>query len=562
MYLKMFGLQEKPFHITPNPRFIFLSKNHKEAFAHLLYGVQQRVGFMALVGEVGTGKTTVLRTLLQQLEDSDCRVALVFNPCLSSLELLQTIHREFGIPFNPAEGNLARLHDSLNRFLLEQRQAGQTVVLVIDEAQNLDPTVLEQLRLLSNLETETDKLLQLIIVGQPELGQMLERHELRQLKQRLVVRYRLTTMDAEDTSTYIRHRLRVAGHRGTALFSAAALKQIYALTRGLPRLINILCDRALLVAYTREENSVDRRCIDEARAELAGEPLRPRIRPVFALLLILALLAGGTWLFYRELAPEMRSQTAMAPVPIPTRPDSEPPAAEAAKAPESPPAAAPVRVDPKLVDSLKQRIGEIGEAESARQAASAVLQLWGRAELSDFDPGVFRPMEAAVRSRNLSAIRFVGSRRQLLELDTPAILTLVLPNQQGKRYLALLKVKGQEVLIQPALSEDGWLPLAYLDHLWFGKAVIPWSNFEKLPFLDSPGATGDGVRRTQELLSMAGYPQLQPTGMYDAETIAAVSDLQKRTGLAPDGRIGAQTLLEIYRLIGLQMPQISEEVTQ
>ncbi|NCP77621.1 MAG: AAA family ATPase, partial [Desulfuromonadales bacterium] len=165
MYLKTFGLQEKPFHITPDPRFVFLSKNHKEAFAHLLYGIQQRVGFLSLIGEVGTGKTTVLRTLLRQLERSEYQVALIFNPCLSELELLHTIHREFSIACPLQESNLSRLHDSLNRFLLAERQAGKTVVLVIDEAQNLAPRVLEQLRLLSNLETETDKLLQLVIVG-------------------------------------------------------------------------------------------------------------------------------------------------------------------------------------------------------------------------------------------------------------------------------------------------------------------------------------------------------------------------------------------------------------
>ncbi len=229
MYLKMFGFQEKPFHITPNPRFIFLSKKHKEAFAHLLYGVQQRVGFLSLIGEVGTGKTTVLRTLLRQLEQADYQIALIFNPCVSALELLQSIHREFGIPYRDRESNFASLHESLNRFLLEERQHGKTVILVIDEAQNLDPAVLEQLRLLSNFETETDKLLQLIIVGQPELDEVLGRHELRQLEQRLIVRYRLTNMDAEDTASYVNHRLKVAGYKGGGLFTEKALRQIYRL---------------------------------------------------------------------------------------------------------------------------------------------------------------------------------------------------------------------------------------------------------------------------------------------------------------------------------------------
>ena len=169
MYLEMYGFEEKPFHITQNPRFIFLSKIHKEAFAHLLYGIQQRVGFLSLSGEIGTGKTTVLRTLLGQLEDSEYRVALIFNPCLTALELLQTIHREFGIDYDSEATNLVELLESLNRFLLQQREEGKTVVLVVDEAQNLAPNVLEQLRLLSNLETETEKLIQMVLVGQPEL---------------------------------------------------------------------------------------------------------------------------------------------------------------------------------------------------------------------------------------------------------------------------------------------------------------------------------------------------------------------------------------------------------
>ncbi len=239
---RQYDFVEKPFHITPNPRFIFLSKNHKEAFAHLLYGVQQRVGFLSLTGEVGTGKTTVLRTLLDQLEESAYRVALIFNPCLSAQEMLQTIHREFSIEFDTERANLVDLHDSLNRFLLQQREIGITVVLVVDEAQNLDPKVLEQLRLLSNLETETEKLIQMILVGQPELDDLLQRNDLRQLRQRLAVRYQLRPMGADDTARYVLHRIRVAGCTQTSLFSGKSLAKIYRLTKGTPRLINILCD--------------------------------------------------------------------------------------------------------------------------------------------------------------------------------------------------------------------------------------------------------------------------------------------------------------------------------
>jgi len=209
MYCHYFGFREKPFNITPNPRFLYLSKNHKEAFAHLLYGINSHAGFIELTGEVGTGKTTVLRTILEQLDDDSHRTAIILNPCLSALELLRNINREFGIAHEGLENGA--LLEELNRFLLQENRAGRTIVLVIDEAQNLAPAVLEQIRLISNLETESDKLIQILLAGQPELNTLLARAELRQLAQRITVRYHLLPMDFEDSSSYIRHRLQVAG---------------------------------------------------------------------------------------------------------------------------------------------------------------------------------------------------------------------------------------------------------------------------------------------------------------------------------------------------------------
>ncbi|MCF6180159.1 MAG: AAA family ATPase, partial [Geopsychrobacter sp.] len=399
MYLKMFGLKEKPFHITPNPRFIFLSKKHKEAFAHLLYGVRQRVGFLSLVGEVGTGKTTVLRTLLRQLEQANYQVALIFNPCLSALELLQSIHREFGIPYQEGDRNLASLHDTLNDFLLEQRKQGKTVVLVIDEAQNLDPAVLEQLRLLSNLETATDKLLQLIIVGQPELDEVLNRRELRQLKQRLAVRYRLTTMDAEDTVAYIRHRLKIAGFGGAKLFTDKALKKIYRLTDGLPRLINILCDRALLVAYTNEQHLVDPKVIAEAQRELSGGDLVKRRRwpwaVVLGLICVLAFLFG----YFRPSFLGSAQHTSAAIT------DSEA-ALPLTSARRQQAFAVKEIIDLQRLEALKQKVASFGEAESAKISISAVLQRWGNPALKNYTAKVYHPLEGALRDQGMNTIRF------------------------------------------------------------------------------------------------------------------------------------------------------------
>jgi general secretion pathway protein A len=254
MYCDFFGFSEKPFTITPNPQFIYLSGNHREAFAHLLYGIDSHAGFIAMTGEVGTGKTTVLRTLLTQLDPETYRSALIFNPCLSGEQLLASICREFGVESD--ERNSFGYLDALNRFLVEQHSAGRTVVLVVDEAQNLVPEVLEQVRMISNLETERDKLIQIILAGQPELNDILARHDLRQLNQRITVRCHLTPMGIHDAGDYIRHRLKVSGCRIPGLFSAGAIQQIYRFSRGVPRLINVICEQALVMAWTRESDIV------------------------------------------------------------------------------------------------------------------------------------------------------------------------------------------------------------------------------------------------------------------------------------------------------------------
>lgn len=278
MYCNYYGFREKPFNITPNPRFLYLSKNHKEAFAHLLYGINSHAGFIELTGEVGTGKTTVLRTILEQLDDDSHRTAIILNPCLSSLELLRNINREFGIAHAGLENGA--LLEELNHFLLLENRAGRTIVLVIDESQNLAPAVLEQIRLISNLETESDKLIQILLAGQPELKTLLARPELRQLAQRITVRYHLLPMDFEDSSNYIVHRLQVAGGGGWIHFSAAALKRIYTFAKGSPRLINIACDRALLIGYTEDTGEISAGIAASAIKELIRQEQRHGLKPI------------------------------------------------------------------------------------------------------------------------------------------------------------------------------------------------------------------------------------------------------------------------------------------
>lgn len=273
MYQNYFGFREPPFTLTPNPEFLFLSRCHQEAYAHLLYAIESRAGFIELSGEVGTGKTTIVRTLLAQLEPETYTSAFIFNPTLSPLGLLQEINREFGIFSASSESR--ELHQALNEFLLQENAANRTVVLVIDEAQNLSRDVLEQVRLISNLETEREKLIQIVLVGQPELRNLLARDDLRQLRQRITIRYHLERMDEADIHDYIRHRIRIAAEgKEPVVFTKAAVQRIARNSKGLPRLINSICDRALLLAYTKDAREISTQMTTVAIADLSKEVKR------------------------------------------------------------------------------------------------------------------------------------------------------------------------------------------------------------------------------------------------------------------------------------------------
>ncbi|MDE2147668.1 MAG: AAA family ATPase, partial [Burkholderiales bacterium] len=267
MYAPYFGLSKEPFSIAPDPRFLYMSERHREALAHLLYGLDGGGGFVLLTGEIGAGKTTVCRCFLEQVP-AHCVLAYVFNPKLSAIELLQTVCAEFGIAM-PAEAGSVKAHvDALNAFLLAAHAQGRQAVLVIDEAQSLDAAVLEQLRLLTNLETAERKLLQIVLVGQPELRELLARPELEQLAQRVIARCHLGALSAAETPQYIRHRLAVAGPAAAMPFDEAALAGIHALTGGVPRRINLLADRALLGAYAQGRARVDRATVRQAAREV------------------------------------------------------------------------------------------------------------------------------------------------------------------------------------------------------------------------------------------------------------------------------------------------------
>ena len=512
MYLEFFGFAEKPFSITPNPRFIFLSKTHREVFAHLLYGIRNHAGFIEVIGEVGTGKTTVLRTLLGQLGGDGYRLAFIFNPSLSALELLRAVNREFGLASDGLSAG--ELLNHLNAFLLEENRAGRTVVLVIDEAQNLAPAVLEQIRLISNLETETDKLIQIVLVGQPELGRLLGRSELRQLAQRITVRYQLQPLDYDDTCAYVDHRLAVAGWSGGKIFTPDALHAIHRHSRGIPRLINVLCDRALVVAYGEERREVTAAMLAQARRELRrddGRGARRWPRWVAAGALLGAIVASGVVLL---------------------RPASVSPVATMA------------------VQSAESAGVPVG-APAPAAALSPLLTIWRVAPLPAQAPVVLPDGLATLAGeRDLGVLRVRGALDTLLRLDTPALL--LLRGEEELRYAALTGRSGERVRLEIAGRGAIWMPVAQLAADYSGEAYLFWRNPLAIPTRDGGWRGTVAASRLQRLLG------LTPDGRFDDRTRAALLAFQRDHGLKEDGVPGPQTLLALYQEAGgYGLPRLS-----
>jgi general secretion pathway protein A len=281
MYQEFYGLRERPFALTPDPQFFYLSENHWTAIESLLYGINQREGFMVLTGDIGTGKTTLCRALLEKL-GKDVKTAVIFNSFLTEKELLKSILQDLGLPSKRMSNK--EMIDQLNGFLIDRLSQGENVTLIIDESQNLSIPVLERIRMLSNLETEKEKMLQIVLLGQLELEQKLQSDQLRQLNQRITIRYRLLPLTRAETESYIHHRLLVAGAKGSVTFSKAALDEIYQFSRGTPRLINLLSDRALLGGFVAQTPQIDREIVNKAKKSLLGDELRPAPSPFISVL--------------------------------------------------------------------------------------------------------------------------------------------------------------------------------------------------------------------------------------------------------------------------------------
>jgi general secretion pathway protein A len=539
MYTAFYGLREKPFSLAPDPRYLFLSASHREALAHLLYGIEEGEGFIEVIGQVGTGKTTLCRTLLDRI-GSDAEIAYIFNPSPSEIELLAAINKELGLP--TAVRTRTELLDALNHFLLEKNAAGRRVLLVIDEAQNLDPSVLEQVRLLSNLETDRAKLLQIVLIGQPELEENLARSDLRQLRQRITVRWNLRALSRDEVREYVEHRLSVAGLADPRIFTPSAVRALARRSKGIPRLVNALADRALLAGYTEGRREIDGRLVRRAARELPATELSPW-RELTGLRVGVAagLVAAGLVLGL--------AVTAFAP-----RATEPPPAVPAtAAAPPAPPAMsiAPVSAAP----GLEARVEALTQNGSAADALQSLLLTWGYEKPIDgeLDPDLFPD---AVRSiAPLSVLATRASADMLASLDLPAVLELE-PRAGERRYVALLGLDEAGGARVGYAGEEIEIGRAELERTWTGRTFYLWTNFESLPVLSS-GMKGNAVRWLQARLAELDYLNAgDATAEFDELTTTAVRSFQGANGLEPSGQVGPETLIALYQALDYTTPRL------
>ena len=537
MYTSFFGLAEPPFAITPDPRYLFLSDRHAEALAHLLYGVTHSGGFVQLTGEVGTGKTTVVRSLLAQVPDN-ADVALILNPRVSPLELVQGICDELRLPIvEPARSSIKQLVDVLNEYLLARHAEGRRVVVIIDEAQQLSPEVLEQVRLLTNLETATTKLLQVILIGQPELRELLARTDLRQLAQRVTGRYHLEPLTREETLAYVRHRLKVAGAI-SPLFSPAALHEVHRLARGTPRLINVLCDRALLAAYTQEENRVTPALVRVAASEVHGRRVLPAWAAwagAAAAIAGVAILGTALWLAWR--APAANAGQSSTPAAA---------AAFALNAGSTPAAGgSPATTIDGAGSEQETALQGVAAALAAHAAETgtetAIGRLFERWGLR-YDPLQGAPCPQA-SAAGLECATLKGSWSQLLQLRRPAVLALADPAGNAHQVL-LVQVAGEQSRLALGTGNEG-IPVRTAELLqhWQGQALLLWRPaFQPVRSL-SYGMRGPEVRSLAELLQQArgGYSRDPLGDLYNNELRLAVRAFQQRHRLVVDGIAGVRT---------------------
>jgi general secretion pathway protein A len=549
MYLSHFGFTEWPFSNTPDPRFVYLSPRHEEALAHLLYGVRERGGFVQLTGEVGTGKTTTCRYLLSQLPEG-VDVALVLNPILTPEELLATVCDELGAAYPPEARTRKAFVDVLYRHLLAAHERGRRTVLIIDEAQNLSVEALEQLRLLTNLETATDKLMQIILIGQPELTTLLGRTQLRQVAQRITARYHLLPFVERDTRAYLARRLQIAG-QGLNVFDPSAVLAVHRASRGVPRLVNVICDRALLGAYAQGARVVSARTVRRAAREVRGEGLTTRRRPRAAVLVAASLAAlvvtaavtewAGVW--------RMPSLRALRNVRLTAEPDPRPPRI-AALTPgveiTAGSAAALITTMRPLAD-LPTVLAVTSPPMDQSTALARVLARWN----VTVPPGE-DPCRTAVRA-GLECYDGRGTWTVVRRLAVPVAIKLV--TADGVRHYAPVTALDGDVVTLHLGDRAELLPLASVERFWDGAFSTVWRPLPGVARVLSPGMQGPGVAWLRRALSDGELDgRERGPAVYDEALAARVVAFQRREGLEADGKAGIETLVRLSTRLDTRAP--------
>lgn len=519
MYTHFFGLVEAPFSISPNPKYLYMSERHGEALAHLVYGLQDGGGFVLLTGEVGTGKTTVSRCLLQQLPEGT-EIAYILNPSLTERDLLAAICDEYHLSYAPDAG-LKVLFDLIRDHLLANLANGKRSVVLIDEAQHLMPGVLEQLRLLTNLETDEKKLLQVVLIGQPELQQMLRQPLLRQLAQRITARYHLLPLTRSDVDAYVRFRLQIAGCV-QPIFSTKAVTVLHRLSGGIPRLINLICDRAMLAAYARGEHRVSGRDISQASFEVTGQRDDGSWLGGLAVTAAGALLVAAGWFGWQHFGV------------LPVRPVVK--------------VEVPVTVD-ETPEQQEQLSEAIGQAYDPSLALQNLYRVWG------FEP---EPEEASCSEAERAGLRCLSgsaSLDEIAKMQHPAQITL--KGEKGSRYYATLVSLGAEQAYL-LIGEQSWnVERGWLNQHWDGEYTLLW----RLPKGSAVIGNGAGQPQAQWLenaVSKALKQAPRKVSRFDAELKRKVEQFQKRAGLSADGIAGANTLLRLNIIAGEPMPTLEE----
>ena len=572
MYKKFFSFRERPFKLVPNPEYYYVSRSHEEAMAHLSYAISEGDGFVEITGEVGTGKTTLCRVFLENL-DERTEVAYIFNPRLGPKQLLKTIADELGIRCQ--SNDIKNLIDALNVYLIRMKAEGRRVVLLVDEAQNLSRNVLEQLRLLSNLETSRSKLLQIILVGQPELGELLDSYDLRQLAQRVTLSCRLSPLTIREVREYIEHRIHVASAKSQVPFSGSAVRLIYRYSKGVPRLINIVCDRSLLTAYSRNRRKITGGVVRAAIRELdAGRAAARRKKKGFKLpLSVLAVVCFAIlmlWFYKQGTAgtqqfAERILGTAISKV-FP-REESQLVIVQQDRMPAAPAQTfeSPQRLES---DALSRFLVEMDVRSARHIAMTSVLELWGVETVLDpllddeTDDDAFFKM--AAEQNGFSMLKTECNFGLLTSLNLPAVIAVRIPRDSPPGFLTLTAIDGQEVTLgRPGRNTVITVPEDELTASCHGPVYIPWRNHLDDDDQIRGGQPDASVVRLKKYLREIGFSQVDTGPDYDDQTEWAVQHLQEKNGLPPDGIVGPLTKILLFNENpALNIPHIRREVAK